>query len=255
MWKDFFYFSNREKKGIVLLLAIVAGIFIGKFLFSPKPQSEIINQQSEITNPQSETVNQNSTIVIPQSELPEQQSKIENKNSSIINQKSQISNTQSETRTYYNQPQSAEPDRPRYPQQEKLSAGQVVELNSADTALLKKIPGIGSSFAKRITGYRRLLGGYYRIEQLQEVYGMYEELYTRLVPWFSIDTALIEPLNANTASLDRLRAHPYIDSYQAIAIVELRKKRSKIDSFEQLLMLEEFAKPENERIRNYLKFE
>ena len=43
----------------------------------------------------------------------------------------------------------------------KLKPGATIDLNTADTTLLKRVPGIGSSFARRIVKYRELLGGYY----------------------------------------------------------------------------------------------
>ena len=66
-----------------------------------------------------------------------------------------------------------------FQKQEKYPEGTIVELNGADTTTLKKIPGIGSSFARRITKYRELLGGFHHIEQLAEVYGIDEERYSR----------------------------------------------------------------------------
>ena len=40
--------------------------------------------------------------------------------------------------------------RPRYPRSQKLPAGSTLELNTADTTDLQKIPGIGPAFSKRI---------------------------------------------------------------------------------------------------------
>lgn len=51
----------------------------------------------------------------------------------------------------------------------KLPVGSVVELNTADTTLLKQVPGIGSGRARMIVAYRRQLGGFVRTEQLNEL--------------------------------------------------------------------------------------
>ncbi|MFM7309843.1 MAG: ComEA family DNA-binding protein, partial [Flavobacteriales bacterium] len=45
-----------------------------------------------------------------------------------------------------------------------------VELNSADTLELRKLPAIGVSIARRIIQYRERLGGYHALHQLLEVY-------------------------------------------------------------------------------------
>jgi DNA uptake protein ComE-like DNA-binding protein len=130
----------------------------------------------------------------------------------------------------------------------------VIELNAADSLDLMRIPGIGSSFAKRITGYKKLLGGYHRIEQLQEVYGMYDELYEKIAPYFKIDSKMIAPLPVNTASLDKLKAHPYINFYQAKAIIEMRKKKGKLAGTEDLKLLEEFTDEDWIRVTPYLAY-
>ena len=44
-----------------------------------------------------------------------------------------------------------------------------VELNTADSAMLDAVRGIGPYYAKKILRYRELLGGYYSVEQLKEI--------------------------------------------------------------------------------------
>ncbi|MDR2622380.1 MAG: helix-hairpin-helix domain-containing protein [Dysgonamonadaceae bacterium] len=245
MWKDFFYFSKREKQGILILIALIAGVFIGKFLFTPK------SSHSEASNIPGDTVFVKKT---------EQSYSGENRRSY---EKEKPKNNYSrpkpeEKRTYYQQPEKTvePPQRNSYPQKEKFAEGTVIELNASDTSQLMKIPGIGTSFAKRISSYKKLLGGYYRLQQLQEVYGMYEELYDKIIPYLRVDTALIQPLPVNSASLDRLKSHPYLNFYQAKAIIEIRKKKGKINSINELAMLEEFSGEEDiERLRHYLKIE
>ena len=47
----------------------------------------------------------------------------------------------------------------------------LVDINTADSLDLQQLTGIGPSFSKRIIKYRELLGGYYDIKQVLEVYG------------------------------------------------------------------------------------
>ena len=52
MWKDFFYFSRRERQGILILIVLIAGVFLGKYFFSPKNSIPIevgieLNKNSE----------------------------------------------------------------------------------------------------------------------------------------------------------------------------------------------------------------
>ena len=73
----------------------------------------------------------------------------------------------------------------------KYPSGTIVSLNLADTTELKHIPGIGSSIARLIVNYRSRLGGFYRIEQLEEIHLDYRQLND----WFSIDTTYIRHIN------------------------------------------------------------
>ena len=47
-----------------------------------------------------------------------------------------------------------------------------IELNSADTTQLIKLRGIGSKLSMNIIGLRTQLGGFARVEQIKEVYGI-----------------------------------------------------------------------------------
>ena len=143
----------------------------------------------------------------------------------------------------------------KYSKQEKYPLGTQVDIAVADTSELKKIPGIGSSYANRIIKYRQLLGGYYSVEQLREVYGISPELYESIFPWLKIETLQITPLLVNTLSLDRLRAHPYLNFYQARVIVELRRKKGKLSDMSDLQLFDEFSSSDFHRLKPYLSFD
>ena len=70
------------------------------------------------------------------------------------------------TKTY--QPNEQQ-ERPAFQRQPKLEEGQTVNLNTADTAQLKMVPGIGSYFARQIVNYRKRLGGFSTTAQLMEI--------------------------------------------------------------------------------------
>lgn len=101
--------------------------------------------------------------------------------------------------------------------------GEMVELNSADTTRLKQLRGIGSGYAKMIVSYREKLGGFYKAEQLLEVYKFPDETYQKIKNQLQVDTTLIRKIKVNTATVKELKAHPYISYYQALSIVENRE--------------------------------
>ena len=137
----------------------------------------------------------------------------------------------------------------RYPK--KYPAGTVVELNTADTTTLKKIPGIGSAIARKICAYRARLGGFYCASQLQEL----THVPDTLNKWFRVDTARIRRIDLNRASMERLRSHPYINFYQAKAIIEYRKRKGSLESLRQLSLYEEFTPADIERLTPYCRFQ
>lgn len=128
------------------------------------------------------------------------------------------------------------------------------ELNTADTSVLLQLKGVGSFTANRIARYRKQLGGFYSLSQLSEIKGLYPETLNRLQATLKIDPDRIERLDVNKASLEKLRAHPYLSFYQAKVIVELRRSRGKITSMDELKTFPEFAPADLERLKWYLRF-
>lgn len=133
----------------------------------------------------------------------------------------------------------------------KYEEGTIVDLNKADTSILKRIPGIGSTLARMIVVYRQRLGGFYDVSQLQEV----PHVGVDLNKWFVVTPAGLHKIQVNSASLDKLRSHPYMDFYKAKAIMEYRRKRGKIKGLSQLSMFEEFTEKDLKRLSPYLTFE
>ena len=138
-------------------------------------------------------------------------------------------------------------DTVRYPL--KLKVGEHVNLTIADTTMLKKIPGIGSGWARAIVNYGKRLGGYVAVGQLLELDGFPEEA----LPYFSVVHPHTEKLNLNTLTLAQLRRHPYINFYQARAICDYRRLKGKITSLSQLHLLKDFPAEAIERLRPYIE--
>lgn len=115
----------------------------------------------------------------------------------------------------------------------------LIEINSADTTQLKLLKGIGSGFAKRIVSYRRKLGGFYTKSQLQEVWGLSEEIYKQIAPQIIVNKNIIKRIPVNISSIERLRNHPYINFYQARAIYEYRRNEGRINSIEACKMIDD----------------
>jgi len=103
-----------------------------------------------------------------------------------------------------------------------------IEINIADSIQLKQLPGIGSVLSKRIVKYRDLLGGFYSVSQLKEVYGLSEETISLIEGKVKVDVSQIKKLDVNFADANELSRHPYLKKNLASKIVKFRTKNGSI---------------------------
>lgn len=130
----------------------------------------------------------------------------------------------------------------------------IVDINTADTTRLQMLRGIGSVFANRIVKYRALLGGFVNTEQLLEVYGMTEDRYLSIEPHITLSKSNVKMLLINLASLDDLRHHPYIDYYQARAIINYRNTVGPIRNSEDLMKISLLDENTIRKIAPYIQY-
>lgn len=139
-------------------------------------------------------------------------------------------------------------DTARYPH--KLADGMTIDLSLADTAQLKRVPGIGSHFARAIVHYRQRLGGYVSIDQLSEIDGFPAEAKS----YFTIGHDSVVRLNLNRLSVNELRHHPYLNYYQARTIVDYRRQHGPLKSLDDLRLLRDFPAETLQRLQPYVEF-
>lgn len=150
--------------------------------------------------------------------------------------------------TIYNYEPASERDTVKSPV--KIKPLDRVVLNTADTSMLKKVPGIGSHFARKIVDYRRRLGGFYDIHQLLEI----EDFPQTALVYFIIPNDSVRKININHASLNELKKHPYISFFQARAISDYRRLKGRISSLHELKLLKEFPPQAIERLEPYVAY-
>ena len=133
----------------------------------------------------------------------------------------------------------------------KIHEGETIDLSTADTSTLRRVPGIGSYYARRIAEYGERLGGYVSKEQLHEIDGFPASS----LNYFKVSTATpFRRINVNKLSVDQLKRHPYINYYQARAIVDYRRQQGPLKSLDELSLLPSFPPEAIARLRPYVEF-
>ena len=141
-----------------------------------------------------------------------------------------------------------ERDTLRYPV--KIAQGEQVVLNTADTTVLRKVPGIGAYYAAQIVRYGQRLGGYVSIDQLDEIDGFPQDA----KKYFVVQDAHPQQLNVNHLTLQQLRRHPYINFYRAKAIMDYRRLHGNLKSLQDLRLSKDFPPEVIERLSPYVIF-
>lgn len=113
-----------------------------------------------------------------------------------------------------------------------------IELNTADSLALIELKGVGPGYAKRILKYRSLLGGFVKLEQVKEIYGMTDELYELIISQSTLDTKAITKFNINTIDFKSLNKHPYV-SYEITKQIMNYRKQNKINELNLMDMLQD----------------
>ena len=139
---------------------------------------------------------------------------------------------------------------PRYPI--KLTEGETIDLSTADTTLLQRVPGIGPYYARRIADYRQRLGGFVSLAQLDEIDGFPHEA----LPYLTLEAGAetVVKLHVNNLSVDQLKRHPYLTFYQARAIVDYRRQNGPITDIDELRLLPDFGDEAIEKLRPYVTY-
>ena len=131
------------------------------------------------------------------------------------------------------------------------SKNYIAEINTADSATLVRVKGIGPSIARKIIKYRAKLGGFYAKEQLYELWGVDSSFIKPILPNITVDVSKLHKININKAPYDSLK-HPYINGKIVGNIIRIRKTTGLFATTTKLVELGIFSKEEYERVYRYL---
>ena len=110
----------------------------------------------------------------------------------------------------------------------------VINLNTADTTEFLKIYGVGAFYAKQIIRFREKLGGFFKKEQLLEVWKMTPETYEKIKDHVFINEKDVKRIHINSVTIEELKVHPYLKWNQANSIVKMRIQRNGFKNIEEI---------------------
>lgn len=145
-----------------------------------------------------------------------------------------------ESKTFISNEQFAKPKEETRPTKTYDTKYPVIDINTADTSAFISLPGIGSKLAVRIINFRDKLGGFYAIDQIGETYGLTDSTFQKIKQYLKLENVLLKKININTATIDELKAHPYIKFNLANPIVAYRTEHgpfSKIEDIKKVMTM------------------
>ncbi|MEO5945666.1 MAG: helix-hairpin-helix domain-containing protein [Chitinophagaceae bacterium] len=110
----------------------------------------------------------------------------------------------------------------------------IIDINTADTTALITLPGIGSKLSARIISFRDKLGGFYSINQVGETFALPDSTFQKIKQYLKLETTSLRKININTATIDELKAHPYIRYTLANPIVAYRNQHGNFVAIEDI---------------------
>ncbi len=138
--------------------------------------------------------------------------------------------------------------------QRKSTAERLVELNTADSAALRSVFGIGAKTVDAIIEYRRRLGGFHSAEQLAEVKGVTESNFEKILQQISCDSCRISKIDINFATPNAMSGHPYLPPRILRRLLKMRQLKGGWSTVEEMIYDNILTTEEATRLRPYLRF-
>ena len=127
-----------------------------------------------------------------------------------------------------------------------------VDINAGDSAAFDALPGIGGGYSRRIINFRNRLGGFYKVEQIAETFGLPDSVFQKIKPLLKISGNDVKKLNVNTAKEEELKAHPYIRWQLAKVITEYKKQHGDFKLLQDLKKIMTIDEETYNKISPYL---
>jgi competence ComEA-like helix-hairpin-helix protein len=243
--KEWFGFTRRERRSTFILLLLIAGTIILKYSI-PAGRNNITDISESFAG-----------LDIYNTSSGSENGSGRNPSSGGVIKKSLPDQSINKTAYGFKNkrlPERSDPET-QYKLKESRQVRSLIELNTSDSAALDRLPGIGPVLSVRIIKYRHLLGGFARIEQLKEVYGLPEETFELIKNRLYIDSTLVIRININSAGYKELSHIHYLEQYDVKAILKYRELNGRINSINDLTDNKLITVEKAMKVKPYLKYE
>ena len=136
----------------------------------------------------------------------------------------------------------------------KITEVKLLEINSADSAALVAVNGIGVKSAVEIMKYRDLLGGFHSVEQISEVKCVTEQNFAKILQQICCDSCEIQKIDINFAAPKEIARHPYMSARALRKIIKQRQLKGGWSRIEEMVEDEILSEDEAKRLAPYLWF-
>ena len=130
----------------------------------------------------------------------------------------------------------------------------LIEINSADSATLRKVRGIGAKTVVAVMQYRKLLGGFVQKEQIAELKCVTEENFSKILQQILCDSCKISKIDINFARSLELERHPYVSARTLRRIIKQRQLKGGWSRIEEMTEQNILSEEEAKRLAPYLRF-
>ena len=128
------------------------------------------------------------------------------------------------------------------------------DINQCDTTALIRLKGIGSKLALRIVKFRDGLGGFYSMDQFNEVYGLDSVALGELRQYAKVSSP-VKKIQINTASTEELGRHPYFRNRKQVQVlINYRNEHGPFRSLEALKNVKVLDEVTIQKTGPYLSF-
>jgi len=138
---------------------------------------------------------------------------------------------------------------------------QIININSASYEEFLTLPGIGPTKAKAIIDYREQNGYFSSIEELINVNGIGESIFSKIKDRIKVDEEVkidmensIKKININKSDINELDSLPGIGPTKAKEIIDYRENFGNFSTYDELLNVKGIGPKTLEKIKPYIEF-